>query len=135
MGQQIDHAQLLAAAWMARETAYAPYSRFSVGAALLTSTGRIFQGCNVENVSLGLTICAERSAAVAAIQAGERELIAIAVAAETSTPIVPCGACRQFLAEFNPTIVVLSASRDAQISWSLDELLPLPTLGILDLNA
>src|SRR5471030_1443505 len=91
---------LIAAATAAHERAYAPYSRFPVGAALLGASGRIHNGCNVENASYGLTSCAERNAVFGAVAAGERTFLAVAVvtAAETLTP--PCGACRQVLVEF-----------------------------------
>ncbi len=132
MGSQVNREGLIRAAWEAREKAYAPYSEFAVGAALLTGQGQVFSGCNVENVSLGLTICAERSAASAAIQAGQRDFAAIAIVAETDCPIVPCGACRQVLAEFSPTMRVFSEGRGkVQEEWKLSELLPLPRQGIL----
>jgi cytidine deaminase len=86
----------------ASEKAYCPYSRFPVGAAVLTSTGEIVQGCNVENASYGLTICAERNAVFQAVARGARELVAIAVFTPTPTPTAPCGACRQVLYEFGP---------------------------------
>lgn len=125
--------ELIEAAWLARETAYAPYSKFAVGAAILTKSGAIFGGCNVENISLGLTICAERAAAVSAIQAGENDWQGIAIAAKTTQPIVPCGACRQFLAEFNPALVIVSSGRgDAVSKKLLSDLLPSPRDGILD---
>ena len=132
MGQQIDHEELMSSAREARARAYAPYSKFSVGAALLTASGEIFRGCNVENISFGLTICAERTVAVAAVSAGERYFVAIAISADTSAPIVPCGACRQFLAEFSPSMHVWSAGRGDLSHWLLDELFPLPNQGILD---
>ncbi len=88
-----------------RERAWAPYSKYKVGAALLTASGDIISGCNVENASYGLTICAERVAACSAIAAGHREFQAICVSL-TGIP-VPCGACRQFLMEFNPEMIVL----------------------------
>ncbi len=96
---------LIAAARRARSHAYAPYSDFTVGAAVLTEAGDIFAGCNVENASYGLTICAERTAACAAIAAGQQDLVAVCISL-TGTP-VPCGACRQFLHEFNPSMSVL----------------------------
>jgi cytidine deaminase len=124
--------ELLARAWEARETAYAPYSKFRVGAALLTSSGDVFLGCNVENVSLGLTICAERVAAATAIQAGKREFVALAVAAKTSDPLMPCGACRQFLSEFNPQLIILSEGNCSNFhKLSLEYLLPSPVNGVL----
>lgn len=92
--------ELLRAAERARRASYAPYSRFAVGAALLSSSGRVYLGCNVENASFGLSICAERSAIFQAISAGEREFTAIAVTAGTGQGAPPCGACRQVLAEF-----------------------------------
>ena len=95
-------ARLMEEARRARRMAYAPYSRFPVGAALLTSTGRIFLGCNVENASYGLTTCAERAAVFAAVVAGEREFAAIAVTAREGRGAPPCGSCRQVLQEFSP---------------------------------
>ena len=125
MGAQIDWVALTKHAWAAKEKAYAPYSQFAVGAALLCESGEVYLGCNVENISLGLTICAERSAVVTAIQAGCRIFVAMAIAADTETPITPCGACRQFLAEFSPEISILAAGRKAVTqSWRLSDLLP-----------
>jgi cytidine deaminase len=97
--------ELRAAARSARERAWAPYSKYRVGAAILTDSDDIVSGCNVENASYGLTICAERVAACSAIAAGHRTLQAICVSL-TGVP-VPCGACRQFLMEFNPDMLVL----------------------------
>ena len=122
---------LVEAAWMARERAYAPYSKFAVGAALLTADGQIFGGCNVENISYGLTNCAERVAIGAAIAAGKREFLAVAVVADTGVPISPCGACRQVLAEFCVPVVML-ANRSERLEFRLDELLPRASAGILD---
>lgn len=116
---------------MARERAYAPYSKFAVGAALLTADGQIFGGCNVENISYGLTNCAERVAIGAAIAAGKREFLAVAVVADTGVPISPCGACRQVLAEFCVPVVML-ANRSERLEFRLDELLPRASAGILD---
>ncbi len=118
--------QLLAAARRAREEAYAPYSNFTVGAAVLTATGEIFSGCNLENASLGATICAERVAIFTAVAAGWRNFTALAVIADTPEPVAPCGLCRQVLAEFSPDCQVLMANLAGQ--WrlvNLQELFPL----------
>ncbi len=90
-----------------RDHAYAPYSRFAVGAAVETANGRIFTGCNVENASYGLTICAERSAIFQAVAAGETRLRRIAIAADSPDPVAPCGACRQVMVEFGITEVMM----------------------------
>ncbi|MCS6914146.1 MAG: cytidine deaminase [Myxococcales bacterium] len=95
-----DLEELAARALAAREAAYAPYSRFLVGAAVRTRDGRMFAAGNVENASYGLTLCAERGAILQAVSAGIREIVALAVATATSPPTAPCGACRQVLAEF-----------------------------------
>ncbi|EDY16093.1 cytidine deaminase [Chthoniobacter flavus Ellin428] len=123
---------LLTAASEVRTKAYAPYSRFQVGAALRTKSGRVFCGCNVENLSFGLTICAERAAVFAAVAAGETEFEAIAVVADSVQPVTPCGACRQVLAEFAPELKVCSANlRDERYETSIAELLPRAKEGIL----
>jgi cytidine deaminase len=96
------------AAREARERAYAPYSGFRVGAALLTDDGRTFTGANVENASYGLSMCAERTAVFQAVADGVRRLRAVAVAASNDEPTWPCGACRQVLYEFGPDMVVIS---------------------------
>jgi cytidine deaminase len=92
--------KLLDQARQVREAAYAPYSNFKVGAAVLTKSGRIFTGCNIENASFGATICAERVAIFAAVAAGQRQIKALAVIADTPRPVAPCGLCRQVLQEF-----------------------------------
>jgi cytidine deaminase len=121
------------AARQAQKNAYAPYSKFAVGAALLTESGEIFSGCNVENVSLGLTICAERAAIAAAVAGGQREFVAVAIVTNSKEPAVPCGACRQVLAEFNPAMQVISSTMQGrEEKWGLAELLPRPTQGILE---
>jgi cytidine deaminase len=119
--------QLLDQARRARERAYAPYSNFTVGAAILSATGEIFSGCNIENASLGATLCAERVAILAAVAAGCRDLTVLAVIADTPDPVAPCGLCRQVLAEFNPDCRVLMANTAGRRRWAnLKELLPQP---------
>jgi cytidine deaminase len=115
---------LRAAAEAARERAYAPFSGFRVGAALESADGTIFAGCNVENASYGLTICAERSAVVSAISAGHRRFRRMVLVSDASVPITPCGACRQVLAEFAPDLPVESCAGDAVLTWTVRELLP-----------
>lgn len=105
-----DREGLIAAAAQAREAAYVPYSRFKVGAALLTGSGRIITGCNVENASSGATICAERTAVVKAVSEGERDFVALAVVTDVAEPASPCGICRQVLVEFNPALPVIMAN-------------------------
>ena len=113
--------------------AYAPYSKFLVGAVLVGRDGGIFAGCNVENISFGLTICAERNAVFAAVAAGCRDFEKIVIVADTEVPASPCGACRQVLAEFNPDLkVVLANFRGKSETFHLAQLLPRPTAGILD---
>ncbi len=114
---------MLAAATAVRERAYVPYSGFAVGAALRAEDGKLFTGCNVENASYGLTICAERNAVFQAIAAGARSFDAVAVV--TGNGVSPCGACRQVLAEFGPhmTVIMASTSGDRRI-FTLDQLLP-----------
>uniref|UniRef100_A0A7C2K2R9 Cytidine deaminase n=1 Tax=Schlesneria paludicola TaxID=360056 RepID=A0A7C2K2R9_9PLAN len=117
--------QLVEAAIAARQRAYAPYSQFQVGAALLTDDGEIFLGCNVENVSYGLTICAERVAVGTAVAAGRQSFQAIAIA--SSNGCTPCGACRQVLVEFRPDLPILLVnveSGGAVVKTSLAKLLP-----------
>ena len=131
--KDIDIKDLVQAAQNVRERAYAPHSKFLVGAALLAQSGKVFVGCNVENLSFGLTMCAERVCVGSAIAAGEGKLEAIAIVAECREAIVPCGACRQVLAEFNPNLVIYSATPDGPISeFRLSNLLPLPRQGILE---
>lgn len=123
----------LDAARLVRERAYAPYSQFKVGAALIAADGRIFTGCNVENISFGLTMCAERVAIGHAIAEGVTDFIAIAIVADTALPVSPCGACRQVLAEFNPQLTVhLGTVEGARETFRLSELLPRASTGILN---
>ena len=115
--------ELVAAAAQAQKMAYAPYSRFPVGAALLAADGAIYAGCNVENASYGLTICAERNALAHAVLCGAKQFIAVAVVTENG--VTPCGACRQVLAEFGPGMTVIVAdTRGNQQVYSLAGLLP-----------
>ena len=115
---------LLAFARSAQEKAYAPYSGFRVGAAVFAG-GEIYEGCNVENAAYGSTICAERGAAMAGVLAGNTLFDAIAVVGDSQDPTVPCGCCRQFLAEFNPDMRVVMGGREDHVSVStLDDLLP-----------
>ena len=129
----MNNHELLEKAREARSHAYAPFSTFPVGAALLTRSGRVFSGCNVENISFGLTICAERTAVFSAVAAGEREFERIAIVAKTKTPLVPCGACRQVLAEFAPTMQIISGGviGNDSVAMTLEELLPRAREGIL----
>ena len=118
---------LLAMALEAQGRARAPYSKFSVGAAILGGTGAAFQGCNVESASYGATICAERAAVVGAVAGGETSIRACVVVTPTAEPSSPCGICRQFLAEFGPEVLVFAASSVGDRVWvaRLGELLPL----------
>jgi cytidine deaminase len=117
--------QLVSAARAAQRNAYAPYSDFPVGAAVRTRGGAIYSACNVENASYGLSCCAERNAVYAAVAAGDREIEAVAVVADTAAPVSPCGACRQVLSEFNPLMTVIMASRRGVLKkLRLDRLLP-----------
>lgn len=112
-------------AFSAMERAYAPYSTFRVGAALLASDGSIVEGCNVENAAYPATICAERAAVAAAVTRGVRDFEAIVIATESETPASPCGMCRQVLMEFAPHLAVLSVTRSgAEARWSMSDLLP-----------
>jgi cytidine deaminase len=126
MLDEMRRQQLMEEARRAREAAYAPYSNFKVGAAVLTATGEIFSGCNLENASLGATMCAERVAICTAVAAGWRNFTALAVIADTPEPVAPCGLCRQVLAEFSPDCQVLMANLAGR--WrlvNLKELFPL----------
>jgi len=116
--------ELMKIAQEAREHAYAPYSGFKVGAALLDRSGRVFSGCNVENASFGLTVCAERVAVFKAISEGSSQFSRLLITGGEDI-ITPCGACRQVLAEFAPDLVVICASESGMmIQYELKELLP-----------
>jgi cytidine deaminase len=110
-----EYDALIAAAKQARENAHAPYSNFRVGAALRAKSGRVFSGCNVENATLGLTCCAERTAVFKAISEGERGFEAIAVVADTDTLTPPCGACRQIIWEFCGDVPVIMANLKGKV--------------------
>ncbi len=116
--------ELIVAAKGAREKAYVPYSNFKVGAAVLTQSGAIYTGCNVENASYGLCNCAERTAIFKAVSEGEREFVAIAIVADTEEPVAPCGACRQVMAEFEIQKIIMSNLHNKQYIATLEELLP-----------
>jgi cytidine deaminase len=129
----MDKESLVRAAVEARQNAHAPYSRFAVGAALECEDGSVFTGCNVENLSFGLTICAERVAIGAAVAVGRRDFRCIAVVADTDVPVSPCGACRQVMAEFHPALAIVSSTLDGKIEeFTLDKLLPRASTGILN---
>jgi cytidine deaminase len=116
---------LIQSAIQAQKRAYAPYSNFAVGAAIRTASGQVYQGANVESASYSLTICAERVAAATAVAAGDRDFLAIAIVSPGGAS--PCGACRQFLAEFSPAMRVItvdSENRDHGYQSTLDDLLP-----------
>lgn len=117
---------LIQAAQEAMNQAYTPYSKFNVGAAILSEDGRIFTGCNIENASYGLTNCAERTAIFKAVSEGVREFKAMAVVGNTDMPISPCGACRQVLSEFaNPNMLVfLANTKGDSKDFTVEELLP-----------
>lgn len=125
MTGDIDWAALERAAKVVQARAYAPYSGYHVGAALLSEDGRVFSGANVENASYGLAQCAERSAIGAAVAAGARRFVAIAIASPGTKPATPCGMCRQVLAEFPPSFAVRCVSTGGQqIDTTVGALLP-----------
>src|ERR1043165_9595104 len=112
-------------AFAAKERAYAPYSNFRVGAAILSTDGSVTEGCNVENAAYPAGICAERTAVSYAVARGNRTFDAILIATEAQEPTPPCGMCRQVLEEFSPQMLVISMTRDGrEARWTLDELLP-----------
>jgi cytidine deaminase len=125
---EIGEPALLAAARAAQATAYAPYSHFHVGAAVVTASGEVFTGANVENASYGLAVCAERNAVVAAVLGGHRDIRAVCVVSDSDPPASPCGMCRQTLLEFaaDPTKTrVIAHGRDGtRAEWTIAELIP-----------
>ncbi|KAA0957767.1 cytidine deaminase [Planococcus sp. ANT_H30] len=122
----MEKEQLMEQAIKARGNAYVPYSKFPVGAALLTAEGKVYLGCNIENAGYSLTNCAERTAVFKAVSEGDKSFVALAVSADTSGPVSPCGACRQVLAEFCPPdmpVYLTNLKGDVQ-ETTISELLP-----------
>lgn len=122
----MEKEQLLEHAIAARENAYVPYSKFPVGAALLTADGKVYLGCNIENAGYSMTNCAERTAMFKAVSEGDRKFVALAVSADTAGPVSPCGACRQVLAEFcapDMPVYLTNLKGDVQ-DTTISELLP-----------
>ena len=120
----MEDKELIAAAKKYRENAYAPYSKFKVGAAVLTKKGNVYGGCNIENSSFPVTNCAERTAIFKAVSEGEQEFAAIALIADTPGPCSPCGACRQVMVEFKiPKIIMANLKGDVKVV-TLEELMP-----------
>ena len=123
--KETNSERLKEAAFAAMENAYAPYSRFRVGAAVQATSGEIIAGCNVENAAYGEALCAERVAIAAAVAQGLTSFEEIAIASESDEPAPPCGSCRQTMSEFAPDLLVSSYARNGkQASWRLSELLP-----------
>ena len=117
--------ELVALAQEAMRNAYVPYSGFQVGAAVFTASGRVYTGCNIENASYGLSICAERTAIFQAVSAGEREIESIAIISSGKEMVTPCGACRQVMAEFNPNLTLYLADGAGNYKeFTLPQLLP-----------
>jgi len=121
--------KLIHAAKQVSKFAYAPYSKFKVGAALLTKSGKIYSGANVENASYGLTVCAERVALFKAVSEGEKDFRSLAIYTKTKDFTMPCGACRQVLMEFSPNLSIIIVNAAGKIKkFSLSKLLPYPFL-------
>ena len=121
---ELEIQKLMDCAIKARENAYSPYSHFAVGAALLCEDGTLYEGCNIENASYGLTNCAERTAIFKAVSEGHIKFKALAVVADTEGPCAPCGACRQVISEFDIPQIILANLKGNYRVVSLDELLP-----------
>lgn len=124
----ISAEMLLDEAREARKNSYSPYSGFPVGAAVLSDDGKIFRGCNIENGSYGLTICAERNSISVMVASGRRKPLAVGIVGKTGEPCLPCGACRQFLAEFNPSLLIVVREGAGAAVLSLSALFPAPFL-------
>ena len=120
----MDYRILMDKAIEASKNAYCPYSKFPVGACVLTDNDKIYTGCNIDNASYGLTVCAERNALFSAVGAGEREFTALCVVGDTEAPISPCGACRQVMAEFKVPRIILANLKGDVKEYTLEELLP-----------
>jgi cytidine deaminase len=122
----VEPKQLINEAIAASKQAHVPYSHFHVGAALLTTDGKVYRGCNIENASYGLTNCAERTAIFKAVSEGDKQFSAIAVVGDTDGPISPCGACRQVLAEFcdDHTQIILANVKGDFVITNINEILP-----------
>ena len=120
----MDDKALVEAAKKAREFSYSPYSKFAVGAAVLTRSGKVYGGCDIENASYGITNCAERTAIFRAVSEGEREIVALAIVADSKRPVPPCGACRQVIAEFKIPHIIMANLDDQIQTATCEELLP-----------
>ena len=121
---ELEIQKLMECAIKARENAYSPYSHFAVGAALLCEDGTLFEGCNIENASYGLTNCAERTAIFKAVSEGHTKFKALAVVADTEGPCAPCGACRQVMAEFKIPLIIMGNLMGNIKIVTIEELLP-----------
>lgn len=119
-----ENRKLYETALKAKEFAYAPYSGFKVGAAVLTDDGTVYTGCNIENSSYGATVCAERTAVLKAVSEGKRKIIKLAVASDTLDITYPCGICRQVISEFMPEGDIISGNNNSIKVFSISELMP-----------
>ena len=124
----INYQDLLKKAKEVSQNAYAPYSNFPVGACIIFESGNFYTGCNVENASYGLSLCAERNALSTAIASGEKSKpLAIAIYSDKTTECLPCGACRQWIYEFNPNcLIILEGAKNEIVNYSISDLLPKP---------